>query len=84
MILTNASPRSNAIERAVTRLSSSRRFSSQRDRKSPSALLPSGYGYQWWTEDDGSYNALGIFGQAKWEALPRLTLTGGASPDPGR
>jgi CubicO group peptidase (beta-lactamase class C family) len=23
-----------------------------------------GYGYQWWTEDDGSYDALGIFGQA--------------------
>jgi len=22
-----------------------------------------GYGYQWWTEDDGSYNAYGIFGQ---------------------
>lgn len=23
-----------------------------------------GYGYQWWTQDDGSFNALGIFGQA--------------------
>jgi len=23
-----------------------------------------GYGYQWWTEDDGSFDALGIFGQS--------------------
>jgi len=23
-----------------------------------------GYGYQWWTQDDGTFNALGIFGQA--------------------
>ncbi len=23
-----------------------------------------GYGYQWWTVDDGSYNAIGIYGQA--------------------
>ena len=23
-----------------------------------------GYGYQWWTVDDGTYNAVGIFGQA--------------------
>ena len=23
-----------------------------------------GYGYQWWTFDDGSYTARGIFGQA--------------------
>ncbi len=27
-------------------------------------LPGSGYGYQWWTQDDGTYNALGIFGQA--------------------
>lgn len=23
-----------------------------------------GYGYQWWTRDDGSFNAIGIFGQS--------------------
>ena len=23
-----------------------------------------GYGYQWWTEDNGAYDAIGIFGQA--------------------
>lgn len=22
-----------------------------------------GYGYQWWTDDDGAYNAYGIYGQ---------------------
>jgi CubicO group peptidase (beta-lactamase class C family) len=38
-------------------------------RDATSALLPTGdpgegYGYFWWTRDDGSYAAVGIFGQA--------------------
>jgi len=33
----------------------------------PSALLPLGYGYQWWVPDDsGAYSAMGIYNQFVW------------------
>ena len=34
-------------------------------RKQADVVTPGhGYGYQWWTDDDGDFNAYGIFGQA--------------------
>ena len=53
-----------------------------------------GYGYQWWTNDDGSFQAVGIFGQcifvdprrklviatnANWPAATDATLAVGGS-----
>ncbi len=41
-----------------------------------------GYGYQWWTFADGSYAALGIFGQSMWidPARKLVVVTLGAWP----
>jgi CubicO group peptidase (beta-lactamase class C family) len=47
-----------------------------------------GYGYQWWTYDDGSYAARGIFGQGLFIDVPRKLVIasnanwGGGARDP--
>lgn len=33
-------------------------------KQAPTGAAGGGYGYQWWTRDDGSFNAIGIFGQS--------------------
>ena len=33
-------------------------------KQAPTGAAGGGYGFQWWTRDDGSFNAIGIFGQS--------------------